>query len=70
MEFKDIVRQRYACRQYEDRKIPEDTIQELLAIIGYSVSAINLQPWKIKVVESIKMTLGEDALRFTKEPGK
>ena len=50
MEFKDIVRQRYACRQYEDRKIPEDTIQELLAIIGYSVSAINLQPWKIKVV--------------------
>ncbi len=55
MEFKDIVRQRYACRQYEDRKIPEDTIQELLAIIGCSVSAINLQPWKIKVVSDPKV---------------
>jgi len=50
MDFKDIVRQRYACRQYESRRIPEETIQELLEIIGFSVSALNLQPWKIKVV--------------------
>jgi nitroreductase/dihydropteridine reductase len=58
VEFKDIVRQRYACRQYEDRKIPEETIRELLEIISYSVSARNLQPWKIKVV-SDKNALGE-----------
>jgi nitroreductase/dihydropteridine reductase len=50
MEFKDIVRQRYACRQYEDKKIPEGTVQELLDIIRHSASARNLQPWKIKVV--------------------
>lgn len=58
MEFKDLVRQRYACRKYEDRKIPEETIQELLEIIRYSASARNLQPWKIKVVSDQK-TLGE-----------
>lgn len=50
MEFKDIVMNRRAIRQYEPRPVPEDVIHELLEIIGYSVSAINLQPWKIKVV--------------------
>jgi nitroreductase/dihydropteridine reductase len=50
MEFKDIVRNRCSIRQYDARPVPEETIQELLEIIGYSVSAINLQPWKIKVV--------------------
>jgi len=58
MEFKEIVRQRFACRKYEDTKIPDETIQELLEIIRYSVSARNLQPWKVKVV-SDRETLDE-----------
>jgi nitroreductase/dihydropteridine reductase len=58
MEFKDVVRQRYACRQYEDKNIPEGTIQDLVEIIGYAASARNLQPWKIKIVSDRK-TLGE-----------
>ena len=50
MEFKDIVRNRRAIRQYEPRPVPKDVIQELLEIIRFSVSAMNLQPWKINVV--------------------
>ena len=51
MEFKDIVRNRRSIRQYQSLAVREATIQELLEIIGMSVSAINLQPWKIKVVK-------------------
>ena len=50
MEFKEIVKNRRSVRQYEARPVPEETIQELLEMIGLSVSAMNLQPWKIKVV--------------------
>lgn len=50
MEFKEIVKNRYSVRQYRDEAVPQATIDELLEIISYSVSAINLQPWKIKVV--------------------
>jgi len=50
VEFKDIVKNRYSCRQYQDNKVPEETVRELLEIIVYSASAINLQPWRIKVV--------------------
>lgn len=50
MEFKDIVKDRHAVRQYEAKAVPEETIRELLEMIRHSASAINLQPWKIKVV--------------------
>lgn len=50
MEFKDIVKNRRSIRQYQSMAVRESTIDELLEIIGCSVSAINLQPWKIKVV--------------------
>jgi nitroreductase / dihydropteridine reductase len=50
MDFKEIVRNRRAIRQYEAKPVPEETIRELLEIISYAVSAINLQPWKIKVI--------------------
>ena len=50
MEFKELVKNRRSIRQYQPTPVREATIQELLEIIGYSVSAMNLQPWKIKVV--------------------
>ncbi len=61
MEFKEIVKNRYACRQYQDKQVPEETIRELIEIMGCAVSAINLQPWRVKVVsdQSIKDKLFE-----------
>jgi len=50
MEFKELVRSRRSIRQYEPRPVPEELIQELLEMIRFSVSAMNMQPWKIKVV--------------------
>jgi len=50
MDFKEIVKNRHSVRQYRDEAVPEETIEELIEIISCSVSAINLQPWKIKVV--------------------
>jgi nitroreductase len=58
VEFQEIVRQRYSCRKFEDRKLPQATVEELLEMVRYSASARNLQPWKIRVV-SDKSTLAE-----------
>ena len=51
MEFKDVVKNRRSIRQYQSMPVRDATIQELLEIIGMSVSAINLQPWKVKVIK-------------------
>jgi len=50
MEFKEIVMQRYASKQFDGRMIDEPTLFALLDIIRFSPSAFNLQPWKIKIV--------------------
>ena len=55
MEFKDIVIQRYATKQFDGRMIDEPTLFVLLDIIRNSPSAFNLQPWKIKVVTASKI---------------
>lgn len=51
MEFKDVVKNRRSIRQYQPMPVRDATIHELLEIIGMSVSAMNLQPWKIKLVK-------------------
>jgi nitroreductase / dihydropteridine reductase len=50
MEFADIVMSRYATKKFDGRNIPENTINELLEIVRFAPSPLNLQPWKIKVV--------------------
>ena len=50
MEFKDVVMQRYAAKAFTDRKVPEEKIDELLDLIRFAPSALNLQPWKVRVI--------------------
>ena len=55
MEFADIVMSRYATKKFDGRKIPEAKINELLEMVRFAPSALNMQPWKIKVVTDQKI---------------
>ncbi len=46
---------RYATKKFDGRKIPEDLVDDLLELVRYAPSALNLQPWKIKVVTDGKV---------------
>ena len=54
MEFSTIVMSRYATKKFDGKKIPETKINELLEMVRFAPSAINLQPWKIKIVTDQK----------------
>jgi nitroreductase len=54
MEFGTIVMSRYATKKFDGRTIPEAKVDELLEMVRFAPSAINLQPWKIKVVTDQK----------------
>ncbi len=55
MEFADIVMQRYATKKFDGRKIGDDKIREILELVRFAPSALNLQPWKIKVITDKKV---------------
>lgn len=54
MEFAEIVMKRYATKKFDGMKIPEEKINELIELIRFAPSALNLQPWKIKLVTDQK----------------
>jgi len=55
MEFKDIVMSRYATKKFDTKKIPEAKINEILELVRFAPSALNLQPWKIRVITDQKV---------------
>jgi nitroreductase/dihydropteridine reductase len=50
MELKEIVMSRYATKLFGGNKIPPEKITELLELVRWAPSGLNIQPWKIKVV--------------------
>lgn len=51
MEFKQILKERYATKKFNGKKVDNDKIEQIKEMIKLSPSAINLQPWKIKIIE-------------------
>lgn len=55
MEFAEIVRARYAVKTFDEKKVDEKKINELLEIIRHAPSSFNIQPWHIVVVKDDKL---------------
>jgi nitroreductase len=55
MDFAKIVMSRYATKKFDGKKVPEKKVDELLELVRFAPSAINLQPWKIKIVTDQKV---------------
>jgi nitroreductase len=65
MEFEKVVAQRYATKLFDGRKVPEETIRQLLELVRLAPSALNLQPWKIRVVTDQKLKETLQPLAFS-----
>ena len=50
MELKEAVAQRYAAKHFDGRPITEQKVRELLELIRWAPSGLNIQPWRVKVV--------------------
>ena len=50
MEFREVIMRRFATKRFEERRIPDDVIDQLLEMVRWAPSGLNIQPWRIKVV--------------------
>ncbi len=55
METLEAIRTRRSIRQYLDRPVPEDVLQQVLSAAMYAPSACNQQPWQFLVLEDRKL---------------
>jgi nitroreductase / dihydropteridine reductase len=50
MEFQEIVKRRYAVKNFNGIQVSEEKISKLIEVIRLAPSAFGLQPWKVKIV--------------------
>ncbi|MEN6449347.1 MAG: nitroreductase family protein [Thermoguttaceae bacterium] len=54
MDALEAIHSRRSVRRYEDRPVPEELIQKLLAAAAAAPSARNQQPWQFVVIDDRK----------------
>lgn len=52
MEFKDVVKNRYSCKNYDGRRVEQDKLERILEAGRLAPTAKNLQEQHIYVVQS------------------
>ena len=52
MEFLELAKKRYSCRQLSNRKVEQDKIEKILQAAQVAPTAVNKQPFHIWVMES------------------
>ena len=51
----DIVKERFAAKEFKDKDISKEQLNRILEAIRLSPSSFNLQPWKIVIVKDKKL---------------
>ena len=51
MNFLDLVKQRYSCRNYEQRSVEQEKLDYVMECVRLAPSAVNLQPWRFHIVK-------------------
>jgi nitroreductase len=64
MEFADVVKKRWMCRQYQDKDVTEETVEKLLDLASHFPSAGHTRPQAFIVIrhQKEKEALAEAAL--------
>lgn len=63
VKMRDIMQNRYSCRNFKDEKINENIIRDIIDLTRFTPSSLALEPWKFMVVSGEQLkTLGEICL--------
>ena len=62
MEFKEVIRKRYSCKKYSDRKVETEKLEAILEAGRLAPTAKNLQEQHIYVIQSPEMLAKIDAV--------
>jgi len=52
MDLRQAIAERYATKHFDGTQIPDEKVRELLEIIRWAPSGLNIQPWRVKVVSN------------------
>ena len=55
MNFLELVKSRYSCRQYANRPVEKEKLEYVMECVRLAPSAVNRQPWRFRVVKDVEV---------------
>lgn len=52
MEFLELVKRRYSCRNYQSKPVEQEKLDYIMECVRLAPSAVNRQPWRFRIVSS------------------
>jgi nitroreductase len=52
MDFLELVKNRYSCRNYQTRNVEKEKLAYILECVRFAPSAVNKQPWRFHLITS------------------
>ncbi len=52
MNFLELTKQRYSCRDYQPTSIEQEKLDYVMACVRLSPSACNKQPWRFRIISN------------------
>lgn len=52
MTFLDLTKQRYSCRNYQNKAVEKEKLDYVLECVRMAPSAVNRQPWRFRIISS------------------
>ncbi len=59
-----LMEKRYSCREFSDRDISKESLNNILKAAKFSPTAKNKQPQKLFIIEKSKMNILDDVMPF------
>lgn len=50
MDFLELVKNRYSCRDYQPRSVEKEKLEYVMECVRFAPSAVNRQPWRFHIV--------------------
>ena len=51
MDFLELVKSRYSCRDYQPRDVENEKLEYIIECVRYAPSAVNRQPWRFRIIK-------------------
>ena len=51
MDFLELVKSRYSCRDYQPRDVENEKLEYIMECVRYAPSAVNRQPWRFRIIK-------------------
>ena len=52
VDFLELTKNRYSCRNYQDKAVEEEKLNYVLECVRMAPSAVNRQPWRFRVIKN------------------